>query len=65
MSGGTPSHMWIPLLAPGHQPIRVLAATDEEVRLEIERVAGLLGLPPAAIEARPPEQWRVAAYRVD
>lgn len=64
IGGGTPEHRWLelytsdlqPLLVEG-EPLRILAATDEEASQELDALARQLGIDRDSITVRPAPQW--------
>jgi hypothetical protein len=66
VAGGTPEHRWLQvyasdlepiLVGPEQQPLKILAANDEEASSQLDSVAAMLGVPREALTIKPPPGW--------
>lgn len=56
-SGGTPNHRWIDVRVAGNPFLKVLAADEVELGVEMERLAVQFGVPKELLAAERPEGW--------
>lgn len=61
-SGGTPNHRWIPVhLGEGGFVMKVLAATEDDLDTELQRLAGQLSFPRSLMVVEHPDGWPSAS----
>lgn len=64
MAGGTPAHRWLTIAVSGvPAEIKVLASTEEEAELELDRIAptfAAMGIPRDALSVITPDNWPTA-----
>jgi hypothetical protein len=58
VNGGTPAHRWLNLTLRGYTlDLKVLAASEADIREQIEHIAPHLGLPPHELDVQRPDGW--------
>jgi hypothetical protein len=58
ISGGAPEHDWITVMVAGSDAmLRVVAATEAELRVQLQQIAEELSIPTSSLDARPPSGW--------
>lgn len=57
MGGGTPNHRFITVRFMGGPPIKVLAATEEELASNLEMMSSQLGIPSGLLTVERPDGW--------
>lgn len=58
INGGTPSHRWLPVTLGGADlHLRVMAATDADIEVELDRLSSNLGFPRQSLDVVRPNGW--------